>query len=293
MKKIVRRLTAILHQPSILPYYFLWLISSKRKAAVRVRCFSPLSFIQNWQSFSEYYSFRKGIPSRELVFFQSIGSSSDKEKVIIDVGANVGLFALAFADIFKDARVIAFEPSQRTYRRLQRNLYESGLMDNISLENIALSNAEGIARFLDNPDSPATNHLLPSQSESNSQDDSNYVTVECQTLDSYCENHSISHIDLLKIDVEGFECQVLQGARSMIQRKAVSWIFCELCPSNLAGVGSSVDRLWQTIASLELDAYKISASGGLALMSYDEFCESGLANIVLASRASVAESFLK
>lgn len=283
MKRFVQRVNSILHNPSILPYYLLWLISSRHKVAARVQCFSSISFIDNWQSFSEFYSFRRGIPDREILFLQAVASSSQKPRLVIDVGANIGVFTLAFADIFDDAKVIAFEPSQRTYSRLERNLNASVFSKHVRLENIALSDVDGRVQFLDDPKSPATNHLVADLSEDHNLPNLPCVAVDCLKLNTYCESNSITHIDLLKIDVEGFECQVLEGARAVIERRAVTWIFLELCPSNLNAVGRSADCLWQTIASLQLAAYKITSSGRLSLISYDEFCGSSLANIVLTS----------
>jgi hypothetical protein len=69
----------------------------------------------------------------------------------------------------------------------------------------------------------------------------------------------------------------------MIEREAITWIFLELCPSNLEAIGYSVEDLWKTIASLQLTPYQITTSGYLRLLPCDKFCEFPLINIVATS----------
>jgi hypothetical protein len=53
------------------------------------------------------------------------------------------------------------------------------------------------------------------------------IRVECTTVDAFCSAHAINHIDILKIDTEGFELQVLTGAASMLAKKAINFVYFE------------------------------------------------------------------
>lgn len=121
-----------------------------------------------------------------------------KPALTFDVGANVGDYAVAAS---RYGRVIAFEPSSVAYARIPQG-------GSIEAINMALGAEEGtgtlhgtgetIASLLDqrNPRRPLTTA----------------ETVQVSTLDAFCAGRGIQHIDLLKIDVEGFEYQVLLGA---------------------------------------------------------------------------------
>jgi FkbM family methyltransferase len=148
---------------------------------------------------------RKGIPRREILFLQAIESAWCEARLIVDVRANIGLFILVFADIFRNAKIIAFEPSQRTYSRIAKNLDHSSFKDHVSLENIALTDVDERGFFFDDPCSPATSHQAAGISKNGEYEQSYFATVDCLRLDTYCQLNSITHIDLLKIDVEGYE----------------------------------------------------------------------------------------
>lgn len=118
----------------------------------------------------------------------------------LDIGANIGSFTLIASEQEK-ARAYAFEPHPETFRLLQRNV-ELNRRNNVSLFNIALGRAEGEV-FLSDDAGSATNHIEPVQSERT-------VTVRCRRIDTVCSEHAI-HPQYIKIDVEGFEYDVLAG----------------------------------------------------------------------------------
>jgi FkbM family methyltransferase len=118
----------------------------------------------------------------------------------LDIGANIGSFTLIASEQEK-ARAYAFEPHPETFRLLQRNV-ELNRRINVSLFNIALGRAEGEV-FLSDDAGSATNHIEPVQSEKT-------VAVRCMRIDTVCSEYAI-HPQYVKIDVEGFEYDVLAG----------------------------------------------------------------------------------
>jgi FkbM family methyltransferase len=121
----------------------------------------------------------------------------------VDVGANVGVLACAVAAQDPRTRVIAFEPHPRTFRLLERNVRLNGF-ENVSLHNLGLGSE------------PSTLYMSDRRS-----DDMNFISdagvpVRVATLDDLLAD--VERIDLLKIDVEGYELEVLRGGSRTIAR---------------------------------------------------------------------------
>jgi FkbM family methyltransferase len=121
----------------------------------------------------------------------------NRESVVIDVGANIGVMAKIFAERVK--HVHAFEPAPRALRLLIANS-----APNVTVHAVALSNREGTAKF----------NERTALDESCLSDDG--IDVPVRTLDSFGLKP-----DLIKIDVEGFEHQVLQGATETLKHSPV------------------------------------------------------------------------
>ncbi|NOS80351.1 MAG: FkbM family methyltransferase [Nitrospira sp.] len=118
----------------------------------------------------------------------------------LDIGANIGSFTLIASEQEK-AKVHAFEPHPDTFRQLRNNV-ELNRRTNVDLYNIALGQSEGRI-FLTNEPGITTNHIEPHESERT-------VSVPCNRVDTVCTQHGL-HPQYVKIDVEGFEYDVLAG----------------------------------------------------------------------------------
>ncbi|MDB5206709.1 MAG: methyltransferase FkbM [Flavisolibacter sp.] len=129
--------------------------------------------------------------------------------IIVDAGANIGSVASDFSYYFPQAKILAFEPIISTFEKLKR---KCSIKKNILPVHSALgeSNYE-IEIPLNTEDT--INSILSAPQEHQF---SGYETIRVQSLASYAENHSIEKIDILKIDVEGYEFKVLEGAQHFI-----------------------------------------------------------------------------
>lgn len=133
---------------------------------------------------------------------------------VVDAGANIGLYTV-MASILTGpiGQVYAFEPGIKTFNRLQRNLWLNDCQ-NVIANNVALSNTCGEMILRVDPNHPTFDahcfiDSLGDSAEKNSTDE----IVKCRTLDSY----NLGDIDLIKIDVEGSELALLQGALQTIK----------------------------------------------------------------------------
>lgn len=152
------------------------------------------------------------LQSNIVDFFDDVVSSGvlGTAPLIVDVGANVGQFANAAKLFFPEARVVSFEPDPDTYADLQVNTH--GLRD-VNLHNIGLGDREEVLTFY--------RHKLSVMSSFSAQADDiarhrGSMKLPVRRLDTVLNSND--RPDLLKIDVEGFERQVLQGAWETVTR---------------------------------------------------------------------------
>jgi FkbM family methyltransferase len=148
--------------------------------------------------------------------------------LIVDVGANVGQFANAAKLFFPEARVVSFEPDPETYVDLRVNTH--GLRD-VNLHNIGLGDREGVLTFY--------RHKLSVMSSFSVQADDvaghrGSTELPVRRLDTVLD--SDDRPDLLKIDVEGFERQVLQGAWETVTRSR--YVLIEVSLGRADGAGN-------------------------------------------------------
>ena len=132
---------------------------------------------------------------------------------VVDAGANIGLYTV-MASILTgpSGRVYAFEPGKKAFNRLQRNLRLNNCQ-NVIAKNVALANTCGEMILRVDPNNPTFDahcfvDLLHDAAQINSTDE----IVKCQKLDNY----NLGHIDFIKIDVEGGELALLEGAEQTL-----------------------------------------------------------------------------
>jgi FkbM family methyltransferase len=153
---------------------------------------------------------------------------------VFDVGANVGQFARETLRELPQAKVHSFEPHPTTYARLTENLGDPRLTPH----QLALGDKEGEATLYvygDDGSSTLINSLVPdAKFPTKFGYKPTEVKVRCATIDNVCQENGVTRIDLLKVDTEGFDLTVLQGAERMFREGRVRFVyveFSELLPS--------------------------------------------------------------
>ena len=137
---------------------------------------------------------------------------------IFDVGANVGQFAVAGAKIFPKATVYSFEPQPESIDRLKANTKNT---ENIVVFPLALGDQKGEVSFFVNTHSHSSSILRLGEAHSQSfpeAQESSEIRVQVDTLDSVLSDVHIAAPSLLKIDVQGYEIHVLQGAKTILRQ---------------------------------------------------------------------------
>lgn len=148
-----------------------------------------------------------------------------KGMTVCDVGANIGELTLLFSRFVQPGgKVFSFEAAAATFEKLSGIVRLSG-RKNIDVRHLAMTDRNGLAELYVYPDEYAGWNTLadrPLQSYGIEVVPARREQVRCCTLDTFCDENNITHVDLLKIDVEGAEYQVLLGARQLLERKRVA-----------------------------------------------------------------------
>lgn len=187
--------------------------------------------------------------------------------IVLDIGANIGAHTLPLARcVSPTGKVIAFEPTNYAYNKLRQNIsLNPPLAGLIQAEQIMLVDSEETQvkpRLYSSwqiHDASANTHpkhggrLMDTTGARN------------MTLDSYVMEHKPGAVSLIKMDVDGHECQVLRGARELLQRDKPI-LLMELMPYGLDEAGASLDKL---LAILSTHGYKLYELDGRTLLPTD------------------------
>jgi FkbM family methyltransferase len=181
----------------------------------------------NFGEGSNHYS------SGELYAMKYIQSEFEKELqplVIFDVGANVGRYTQDLYQLFSEhANLYAFEPSPRTFKILKNNLRS---LKNVRLYNLGFGSEKGIfSLYIQEAGSSVASlyELDPGSEKAHCSEES----VQLSTIDEFCSQQGIARIHFLKLDVEGYEFQILKGAQSMLSRDSIDFIQFEFSRWNI------------------------------------------------------------
>ena len=158
--------------------------------------------------------------------------------VILDIGGNIGTTALYFASINQKCRILSFEPHPDTFKRAKENLGLNNFK-NVEVINIGLGERkEKLKLYEVNQYNPGMNRVLTGERNFP------YKEIFIEKLDDFLVEKGISRVDIMKIDVEGFELSVLKGGNKII-RLSKPILFIELDDDNLKENGVDVKMLIQ------------------------------------------------
>jgi FkbM family methyltransferase len=140
----------------------------------------------------------------------------DGGPVVLDVGANIGVATMAMATaLHGPARFLAVEPSPRNLAHLRRNLAANGFEQRAEVIAAAAGAEPGSLSFHES-EFGAGSHLVSGHHLAG--DAMPAVQVPVETLDHIVSARGLERLDLIKIDVEGFEPDVLAGGAGAIER---------------------------------------------------------------------------
>ena len=157
-----------------------------------------------------------------------------KNNVVFDVGANIGLWSvgLLFCAADQIRLLHLFEPAPDTVDRINQLRGEGFFADDgvsLTINTVAMGAVAGRATMYYDDARSGLSTLTGNVTQLPKETMTLGKTreVEVQTIDGYCEQHGVKLVDYVKVDTEGFEMEVLSGARRMLQEKKIRHISIE------------------------------------------------------------------
>jgi FkbM family methyltransferase len=179
-----------------------------------------------------YYDLKGYTEKTELMLFLSFARQS---KVILDVGANTGLYSVASSIANPKTTIYAFEPYSVNANRLQINLRLNRIQNVVVIKDVVGDSCKEVKFTV--PENDMVCDVLSANSEFTKKFYTEWlkykeINKHQITLDAFVEESNLMDVDLIKIDVESYELEVLRGAESLLKNNCPV-IFCEMFVDNL------------------------------------------------------------
>lgn len=207
--------------------------------------------------------------SLELDVFERLCEHS---RTVVDVGANIGAFScLAATRLPGDGSVVCFEPIPANLKYLRQNLDQNGATDRVTVRAWAVGDREGSIDIYLVAGAIGTH----SASARNALDSRHSLSVPVVALDAYADTNLEKTIDILKVDVEGYEGHVLRGAAAVLREQRPT-LFVEFIPAKLANCGFRPDEFLDAVFGVYPCVYLVDdVKGSVRRYSRDQLISRG------------------
>jgi FkbM family methyltransferase len=188
----------------------------------------------------------------EISFFRS---HLGRNMTLIDVGANVGLYTgIALSTEGFQGKILAIEPHAESRSFLLKTIQSNGSAEqqsNVMVCDCAATDHTGVLKFYKNSQNKGDNRLYADPLLDDEE------IVEADTLDNICQRHGVESVHFLKVDVQGAEAKVINGAFKVLERSRDCIVMTEFWPYGLACSGSDPLGYLETLIRLGFTLYKL------------------------------------
>lgn len=174
-----------------------------------------------------------------------------KGMVVVDIGANIGFYSiLASKLVGSKGKVYAFEPEQKNYNRLVKNLKRNRCRNVVPL-NLAVGEKKGELKLYINPDNPS-DHCTYDRGHGHTSE-----TITVTSIDAQVQGR----VDFIKMDIQGFEESALKGMKETFSRNRHLKLITEFWPYGLKKAGSDPSKTVRLIEEAGFKVYDIGHKG--------------------------------
>jgi FkbM family methyltransferase len=211
-----------------------------------------------------YYIYKRFLEAGDI---RVLGRFVEPGALVIDVGANIGFFTRFFGRcVSQGGKVIAIEPESSNFQRLNQMLFRTGFRTVVEPIQAVAASQSGVLRLRINPLHPA-DHKIAQEG----------VPVDSVSLDELVAERHWPMVSLIKIDVQGAEGMVLQGARQTIERFHPA-LFLELDDDNLRAMQADAEAIIGLLRAYGYAFYRIikgKISSPLEMRDCLKLCSAG------------------
>jgi FkbM family methyltransferase len=194
---------------------------------------------------------------------QFLENARSHNPLVLDVGANLGTWSIAFNTRVASAQIIAFEPSSKTFEGLRRN---TDHINQIQIEQLGFSNFSGSSTLYSDAPESGFASLSKRRLEHFGIQFSDEEVVQITTLDEYTSKLGV-YPSLIKLDVEGHELNVLAGGEKTLSKVKV--IQFEFGGCNL-DTKTSFQDFWYWFTERNFEIYRLTPRGLWRIANYSE-----------------------
>jgi FkbM family methyltransferase len=201
--------------------------------------------------------------------------------VVFDLGANIGFYTLlAASKVGLNGEIHSFEPNPRLYELLTASVVINGVADIVRLSPTAVGENEGLAELIFSDSWSGGGSLL--KDFSGLGDSAQKATCRVESIDEYWRGRERS-VDVIKMDIEGFEGYAIRGMRQIIRNSPSLKIMMEYSPEMLRTAGTSSSELAEFFDELQFRIWDISPEGRLVETDWECFVAmtAGVRNVVI------------
>jgi FkbM family methyltransferase len=183
--------------------------------------------------------------------------------VVFDVGAHLGLMSVIASQLATESgKVYAFEPSPATHRLLQKVIRLNSGYAPILPFALAITNQKGQLKFYESEVPGSNSNSLVEKHHANRV----AIEIPCTSLDEFVKEEQITNVSMIKIDAEGSELEVLQGARQLLLTQKPKLILA-VHPRLIRNNNNLPSELFTLISELK---YETCYNG--KILNEQEFC---------------------
>jgi FkbM family methyltransferase len=205
---------------------------------------------------------------REITYawLRALEKNVRDDPIVFDIGANFGYYGALAAQLNKArGKVYLFEPNFSLHHYINRTLSVNWLNENTVVENKGIGEKNGIATlnvlrdFIGSSSMQSVDQLNDYIGDKMNAKTERAVKVPIVSIDSYCETKGISSIDLMKIDIEGYEEKAYSGMTKMIKKSPKMILFVEFTKSAY----DDPTKFYKAVSKDFKFVYTIAADGSL------------------------------
>jgi len=204
-----------------------------------------------------------------------------KGMTVFDIGANIGLYSLLFAKLVSETGTVhAFEPDYKNFRRLVTNIYINGFETIVKPHNKAVFSKTQKVKLNTFPDSVNSWHTMGNLTLPNPWVPGKTISpilvqeIQAISINDYCHENNIERIDFLKVDVEGAELDVFEGASKLFRLGKINKVLFEISLPQIQSMSHKPEDIFHFFKKYFYNIYRIQKDGSISnnLNNTDEVC---------------------
>ena len=206
-------------------------------------------------------------PSREQEFLRTI---DDRGKTVYDIGGYEGIFTLFFArKVGEHGVVITFEPNPLSYRKIIDNV-KVNQFDNVKVFNLAVGARKSTAKLVLDDFELGTGEIMSDNDGMiSAMKGKKYVQVEIDSIDGLIYGDVIPKPQFIKIDVEGFELEVLKGAATTLEQSRPQ-LFIEIHGDGIANKKENLREIVEFLSRYGYDIVHVESGLSVSTNNYGD-----------------------